>query len=342
MSERFYPIINISRYNHEKGEYYLLYQNASLKNKHYRVQEIGYTLEKINGTLVSISLVKKIKTRSILLICRMIYIYLLILFLTRTLRSVSKTLLLNPIEDMIKIVDLVAQDPVNSKTIEELKNNCQKALENSKCKINSTNYEIKIIQYAIIRISALMAIGFGEAGGEILKENIQSSEGLNPMLEGKKVTAIFGFCYIRHFPEINEALQEKTIIFVNQISEIVHSAVDKFGGITNKNIGDCYLLVWKFKDDSILNNSNRNGLNLFNPSVSNLIMRNNSFKPLSVEEEERKSYISDCALLAFLSIIKKINKNQTILSYRNNKALKDKLGPNFKIQMGFGLHLGWG
>ena len=25
MSERFYPIINISRYNHEKGEYYLLY-----------------------------------------------------------------------------------------------------------------------------------------------------------------------------------------------------------------------------------------------------------------------------------------------------------------------------
>ena len=342
MSERFYPIINISRYNHEKGEYYLLYQNASLKNKHYRVQEIGYTLEKINGTLVSISLVKKIKMRSILLICRIIYIYLLILFLTRTLSSVTKTLLLNPIEDMIKIVDLVAQDPVNSKTIEALKNNCQKALENSKCKINSTNYEIKIIQYAIIRISALMAIGFGEAGGEILKENIQSSEGLNPMLEGKKVTAIFGFCYIRHFPEINEALQEKTIIFVNQISEIVHSAVDKFGGITNKNIGDCYLLVWKFKDDSILNNSNRNGLNLFNPSVSNLIMRNNSFKPLSVEEEERKSYISDCALLAFLSIIKKINKNQTILSYRNNKALKDKLGPNFKIQMGFGLHLGWG
>lgn len=342
MSERFYPIINISRYDNGKGEYYLLYQNASLRRKSYRIQEIGYSLEKINGTLVSISLVKKIKARSILLICRTIYIYLLILFLTRTLRSISKTLVLNPIEDMIKIVDLVAQDPVNCKTIEELKKNCQKAIENSKSKIKSTNYEIKIIQYAIIRISALMAIGFGEAGGEILKENIQSSEGLNPMLEGKKVNAIFGFCYIRHFPEINEALQEKTIIFVNQISEIVHSAVDKFGGITNKNIGDCYLLVWKFKDDSIVMNSHRNGLDLFNPSLGNLVLKNSSFRPMTVEEEERKSYISDCALLAFLSIIKKINKNQTILSYRNNIALKNKLGPTFKVQMGFGLHLGWG
>lgn len=123
------------------------------------------------------------------------------------------------------------------------------------------------------------------------------------MLEGKKIMAIYGFCYIRNFAQINEALQEKTMIFVNQISEIVHSEVDKFGGITNKNFGDCFLLVWKIKDMNAITTK----------------------RPLAIEEEERNCYLSDSALLAFLAIIKKINKNQTILSYRNNNAIIDRL-----------------
>lgn len=36
--------------------------------------------------------------------------------------------------------------------------------------------------------------------------------------------------------------------FVNQIAEITHSVVDKYGGSANKNIGDAFLLVWKFKN----------------------------------------------------------------------------------------------
>ena len=331
MTKFYYPIINVTKVNDDLSVY-TFYQNESYSNKELRSEEVGYTQYSPKGTIIAFSMRSKVVTRSIILLSRMIYIYLLIVILTKVLRNLCNKLLLNPIEDMIKIVDLVAKDPVNSKTIEDLKKDCIKSLDNSSKK-NSNDYEIKIIQFAIIRISALMAIGFGEAGGEILKENIQSSEGLNPMLEGKKITAIFGFCYIRHFPEINETLQEKTMIFVNQISEIVHSAVDKFGGITNKNLGDCFLLVWKFKDDSILN-SQRNFVN------SNL--QRISSRPKTIEEEERSCYLSDSALLAFLSIIKKINKNRIILSYRNNEALQEKLGKNFKVQMGFGLHLGWG
>lgn len=37
------------------------------------------------------------------------------------------------------------------------------------------------------------------------------------------------------------------MLFVNQIAEITHSMVDKYGGSANKNIGDAFLLVWKFK-----------------------------------------------------------------------------------------------
>lgn len=39
--------------------------------------------------------------------------------------------------------------------------------------------------------------------------------------------------------------------FVNQISEVVHTNVDKYGGASNKNLGEAYLFVWKFDEDDL-------------------------------------------------------------------------------------------
>ena len=39
------------------------------------------------------------------------------------------------------------------------------------------------------------------------------------MIEGKKINSVFGFCFIRNFTEINEVLQERTILFVNAIAD---------------------------------------------------------------------------------------------------------------------------
>jgi hypothetical protein len=36
------------------------------------------------------------------------------------------------------------------------------------------------------------------------------------------------------------------MIFVNEVAEITHSIVDSHNGSPNKNIGDAFLLVWKF------------------------------------------------------------------------------------------------
>ena len=58
--------------------------------------------------------------------------------------------------------------------------------------------------------------------------------------------AIFGFCDIRNFTDATEVLQTEVMMFVNQVAEVVHSVVDKFQGSANKNIGDAFLLVWKF------------------------------------------------------------------------------------------------
>ena len=66
------------------------------------------------------------------------------------------------------------------------------------------------------------------------------------MLPGRKIIGIYGFCDIRNFTDTTEILGAKIMIFVNQIAEICHSTVNKVGGNPNKNIGDAFLLVWKF------------------------------------------------------------------------------------------------
>jgi len=182
-------------------------------------------------------------------------------------------------------------------------------------------------------------VGYGEAGVEIIAENMASGTGLDPMVPGKKVVAIFGFCDIRLFNDITEVLQvnhhahcpplspplfvlkrrvacglsiptkagswrcnchkprakleltaspriacfspcESTVVvapdnpehaqifpqrrltggghggaggvqegvmeFVNTIAKIVHMEVHLHDGSANKNIGNAFLLVWKF------------------------------------------------------------------------------------------------
>ena len=42
------------------------------------------------------------------------------------------------------------------------------------------------------------------------------------------------------------------MLFVNEIGELVHGIVDRYSGAANKNIGDAFLLVWKFDEDSMI------------------------------------------------------------------------------------------
>ena len=93
-----------------------------------------------------------------------------------------------------------------------------------------------------------MSIVFGSAGAEIIGANILEEGDMNPMIEGKKKCAIFGFCDIRHFTEVTEVLQEEILVFVNKIGSLVHESVYRYGGSANKNIGEAFLLVWKIPE----------------------------------------------------------------------------------------------
>jgi class 3 adenylate cyclase len=51
--------------------------------------------------------------------------------------------------------------------------------------------------------------------------------------------------------------------------------------------------------------------------------------------------LADLSLFSFLKTIAKINKFSHILEYRKDETLCKRLGGEYKVRMGFGLHLGW-
>jgi hypothetical protein len=54
------------------------------------------------------------------------------------------------------------------------------------------------------------------------------------MIPGKKIFAIFGFCDIRNFIDMTEVLEERVMVFVNEVADIVHNTVNAFEGSANK------------------------------------------------------------------------------------------------------------
>ena len=114
------------------------------------------------------------------------------------------------------------------------------------------------------------------------------------------------------------------MIFVNEIAEIVHNVVDQYGGSSNKNIGDSFLFVWKYPPESCLDS---HGTNAY-----------------TVEKTLRTSAITELALLSFVNVQAGIAKSTRLEKYRYNSNLINKVGnkdTQFKIQIGFGMHLGW-
>ena len=316
-----FPILNVTIMNDN------FYINTSLLNYTFRVNELAYDLSEMRYSLITYS----IKTQSQYIgycgLARTIFLILIILILNSVFDNDAKRLVVDPLEIMIEIVERVAKDPINAKNVEQLqmgmKNLASKMENKTKTKnekVEFESYEIRIIKTSIIKIASLLATGFGEAGCEMIQQNMNSNQELNPMLKGKKKIAIFGFCDIRNFAEINEALQQEIMVFVNEIADIVHSCVDNFGGAANKNIGDAFLVAWKLKDTDT-----------FIDAKGELTLKTDS---------ENARFMADQALLAFLSIIININKSDKILKYRKNKKILKRI-QHFKVQMGFGLQIGW-
>jgi len=242
-------------------------------------------------------------------------------------------LVIRPIEGMISKVNRIAKNPLEAAQEEE---NAALALERvlfkqnkkgkgkgkkqkQKQKSKDTDFETAKIEQTIIKIGALLALGFGEAGAKIIADNMGRGGDVNPMVPGNKVVAIFGFCDIRNFTDATEVLQEDVMLFVNEVADIVHGVVDRYSGAANKNIGDAFLLVWKFNSEDVEEDENGD---------------------LQTKKNSRNAQLADMSVISFLKIIADIRKSHKLERYSQNKQILEKL-PNFQVKLGYGLHVGW-
>ena len=113
------------------------------------------------------------------------------------------------------------------------------------------------INFILLRNRFDTTIGFGNAGVEIIRQNLlRDSTTISKLVldqSGSIVNCIFLFCDIRQFTDATEALQEEVFVFTNKIALVVHSICNTFGGSANKNIGDAFLVTWRLGDDNCAN-----------------------------------------------------------------------------------------
>lgn len=239
-------------------------------------------------------------------------------------------LVITPIERMVRLLGMLMLDPLGYQSTARFK---RFLLEEDEI-IKNTRWtkevlkgmETSFLMSTILRIGSLMKVGFGSAGVEIIRNNLQKGQSKNSIIlnsQGTTVSCIFLFCDIRQFTDATESLQEEVFVFTNRIAAVVHSICHSYGGAANKNVGDAFLLSWLLEDNSggSAKSSERSGA------------------------LRAKSNQADKALLSVIKISISLYFDKFYLEpltevakSRLKSKLKNRFGP--VVQMGFGLHAG--
>jgi len=165
------------------------------------------------------------------------------------------TLVVIPIERMIRLLDMLVKDPLGYDTTKKFKRFAAEEDELASfthwTSDNLKGMETSFLMDTILRTGSLMKVGFGAAGAKIIRENLMRNTGVFQLQNrgaASTVSCVFMFCDIRQFTDATECLQEEVFLFTNKIAAVVHSICHSFGGSANKNIGDAFLLSWKLDE----------------------------------------------------------------------------------------------
>jgi class 3 adenylate cyclase len=231
------------------------------------------------------------------------------------------TLVIKPIERMVRLLGMLTLDPLGYQTNSRFKKFMFEedaiADKSQWTKEVLKGMETAFLMSTILQIGNLMKVGFGSAGVEIIRNNLQKGQNTNMLIlneRGSTVSCIFLFCDIRQFTDATECLQEEVFVFTNRIAAVVHSICHSYGGSANKNIGDAFLVTWQLEDDNS-------------------------------QTLTAKHHQADKALLSVVKICMALQYDDyyiKTMSENARAALLNKLSkrPGPVVQMGFGLHAG--
>ena len=116
------------------------------------------------------------------------------------------------------------------------------------------------------------------------------------------------------------------MVFVNEIAAICHKDVYDHLGSPNKNIGDAFLLVWKFSQDDVRYIKGEN---------------KGDTDTLELIPSSRVSQMADLAVLSLVKMTATITRSETLQKYKENRGLQSRISNYMGPKMGFGLHVGW-
>jgi len=175
--------------------------------------------------------------------------------------------------------------------------------------------ETVILEKTIIKLGSLLALGFGEAGADIIGKNMSGSDsaGVNAMVPGRKCECIVGVMRVRDFSTATEVLQSKVMMFSNQIAEIVHGVCNEFHGAPNKNTGETFLVIWKQSQES----------------------------GAGLTATELMTKFAEGAIVSSAAVIGAVHRSPLLGSYREHPGLQYRLGSNCRVHLSIGLHKGW-
>lgn len=235
----------------------------------------------------------------------------------------ANRLVLHPLEKMIDRIEAIGQNPLiamkmadDEFKVEEIKRAKRKKerkwqlmMDLVMCKLCNQSEELMetvILEKTIIKLGSLLALGFGEAGAEIIGQNMKGgdSAGVNAMIPGRRVECIIGSVRVKDFSVATEVLQSKIMTFGNQIAEIVHGVCQEMMGAPNKNNGDMFLIIWKV-------------------------------------EEGHQTRVAESSIVAFSTILGSLHESPLLATYRGHPGLQNRLGRNCRVNLGQGLHRGW-
>jgi len=210
-------------------------------------------------------------------------------------------MVIQPIESMVDSVTKLAANPAYK-------------LE----QVTKVRYETDALKLSLAKIATMLQVGFGEAGNNLVAENLKKGDTVDPMVPGRKLLGAYGFCIIDEYEEVLECLSEEILPFTNTAASIVHEAVSENGGQPNRNLGEAFLCVWK-------------------PDVGD---EDPQMVAPSVQAAA-ETKMCDGALTAFRRCVRGIAMSAPLQAYNQHEEIVKFFDGNYSTRIGYGLHYGW-
>jgi class 3 adenylate cyclase len=285
------------------------------------------------------------RMEAVLNVTRTLVICVVLVFGSLCINRITNDLVLKPIERMIDKVKAISTNPLMATRIgdsehmkeEDAKEKAEEYIRSARglrkkwlqWKQRRHNrkeepMETLVLEKTIIKIGGLLALGFGEAGADVIGQNLKGTSGeVKVLIPGRRMKAVFGLAKIKNFATVTDVLQQHVLTFVNYVAEIVHGFVDEFFGAPNKNLGDSFVLVWRVPDERTASSS-------VGPQI-----------PVIPDQPGREDrVVADFAAVSATKVVAAVRKSPILAEYSNHPGLLQRLY-EFTVEISIGMHFGW-